>query len=67
VYTSKKVGGDFAMNVESTLYVVAVVLALLLLVIVVAFGAIVAITQRNRRSGFSYFAEGITTPRITDF
>jgi hypothetical protein len=63
----KNVGGGFAMNVQSALYAVAIVLALLLLVIVVAFGAIVAITQRNRRWGFSYFAEGITTPRITDF
>jgi hypothetical protein len=43
------------MSVQSALYVLAIVLGLLLLVIVLTFGAIVAITYRNRRPGFSYF------------
>jgi hypothetical protein len=37
-----------------------------LLVIVVVFGAIFAFAYRNRRAGFSYFASGMTTPKVKD-
>jgi hypothetical protein len=52
------------MNVRSALYVLALVLALALLVIVAAFGAIVALAYRNRRSGFSYFTCETPTPKV---
>jgi hypothetical protein len=55
------------MSVQSALYVLAVVLALVLLVIVIVLGAIIVLTDRNRRPGFSYFADGTTTPGIKDF
>ncbi len=55
------------MTVRSPLVVLAIVLGLLLLVIIVVVGAIVDVTYRNRRSGYSYFAPRLTTPGVTDF
>jgi hypothetical protein len=55
------------MTVRSPLDVLAIVLGLLLLVIIVVFGAIVDVTYRGRRSGFGYFACGMTTPQGRDF
>jgi hypothetical protein len=51
------------MRMRSVLYVPAFVFALALLILIISFGAIVAISMgfRNRRPGFSYFAEGTTT------
>jgi hypothetical protein len=63
----KNMGGGFAMTVRSPLDVLAIVLGLLLLVIIVVVGAIVDVACRSRRPGFSFFADGTTTPRITDF
>jgi hypothetical protein len=55
------------MTVRSPLDVLAIVLGVLLLVIIVVLGAIVDVAYRSRRPGFSFFADGTTTPRITDF
>jgi hypothetical protein len=46
------------MSVQSTLYVLTIVLALGALVIVAGFGAIVVLVYSGRRSSFSYFAGG---------
>jgi hypothetical protein len=54
------------MSVRSAVDVLVIVLALVLLVIVVVFGAIFALTHRNRRLGFSYFASGMTTSKVKD-
>jgi hypothetical protein len=59
--------GGFAMTVRSPLDVLAIVLGLLLLVIIVIFGAIVDAAYRGRRSGSSYFASEMTTPRAKGF
>lgn len=55
------------MTVRSPLDVLAIVLGLLLLVIIVIFGAIVDAAYRGRRSGSSYFASEMTTPRAKGF
>jgi hypothetical protein len=55
------------MSVRSAVYVLALILAGALLVIVAVFGAIVVLTYRDRRPGFSYFACGMTTPKVQDF
>ena len=47
-------------------FVLAFILALVLLVIVLVFGAIFALAYRNRRAAFSYFASGMTTPKVND-
>ncbi len=47
------------MSVRSPLYALAFVFGLVLLILIVSLGAIFAITFRNRRPGFSYFAGGI--------
>jgi hypothetical protein len=47
------------MSVRFALCVPAIILALVLLIIIVSLGAIVSISFRNRRSGFSYFAGGM--------
>jgi hypothetical protein len=52
------------MSVRSAVDVLVIVLALVLLVIIVVFGAIFALTHRNRRLGFSYFASGMTTSKV---
>jgi hypothetical protein len=52
------------MSVRSALYVLALILAGALLFIVVVFGAIVVLVYRDRRPGFSYFACGMTTPKV---
>ena len=44
------------MSVRPPLYVLVFVFCLALLILVISLGAIVAISFRNRRSGFSYFA-----------
>jgi hypothetical protein len=49
------------MSVRSAVYVLAFVLAVALLIIVAGCGAIVVLVSRGRRSGFSYFAGGMTT------
>jgi hypothetical protein len=52
------------MSVRSAFHVLAFVLAGVSLVIVAVFGAIVVLAYRDRRPGFSYFACGITTPKV---
>ena len=52
------------MSVQSPLYVPAFVLAGVLLVIMLVFGAIFALVYRDRRPGLSYFAGGMTTPKV---
>jgi hypothetical protein len=47
------------MSVRFALCMPAFILALVLLMVIVSFGAIVSISCRNRRSGFSYFAGGM--------
>jgi hypothetical protein len=47
------------MSVRSPIYVLAFVFCLALLILIISLGAIVAISFRNRRSGFSYFAGGM--------
>jgi hypothetical protein len=49
------------MSVRSALHVLAAGVSL---VIVAVFGAIVVLAYRDRRLGFSYFACGITTPKV---
>lgn len=44
------------MSVRSPLYVMAFVFCLALLIVIISLGPIVAISFRNRRLGFSYFA-----------
>jgi hypothetical protein len=39
----------------------ALALALALLILIISFGAIVAISFRNRRPGFGYFAGAVPT------
>ena len=36
-----------------------IILAVVLLILIISFGAIFAISLRNRRAGFSYFAGGL--------
>jgi hypothetical protein len=50
-------------SVRSAIDAVAVVLALVLLVIIVVLGAIIALTDRNRRPSFSYLALPDNTPQ----
>jgi hypothetical protein len=47
------------MSVRSPLYMLVFVFCLALLILSINLGAIVAISFRNRRSGFSYFAGGM--------
>jgi hypothetical protein len=47
-------------------FVLAFVLALVLLLVIVVFGAIFALAYRHRRADFSYFASGMTTPKVKD-
>ena len=47
------------MSVRSPLYVLAFVFGLALLILIISLGAIFAISSRNRRPGFSYFAGGM--------
>jgi hypothetical protein len=47
------------MSVRSPLDVLAFVFGLALLILIISLGAIVAISFRNRGSGFSYFAGGM--------
>ena len=47
------------MSMRSALWLPPFVLGLALLILIVSFGAIVSISFRNRRSGFSYFAGGM--------
>lgn len=49
---------------RSALYVLALIFAGALLFIFVLFGAIVVLVYRDRPPGFSYFAGGMTTPKV---
>ena len=52
------------MSVRSPIYVLAFVLDLALLILIISLGAIIAISFRNLRSGFNYFAGGMRAARM---
>jgi hypothetical protein len=54
------------MSVLSALCLFAVVLVSAILCMVAVFGAIVILAYRDRRAGFSYFANGVTAPQVRD-
>jgi hypothetical protein len=54
------------MSVLSALCLLALILVSAILATVAVFGAIVILAYRDRRAGFSYFANGATAPKVRD-
>jgi hypothetical protein len=59
-------GRGLAMSVLSALCLFALILVSAILCMVAIFGAIVILAYRDRRAGFSYFANGVRAPKVRD-